>query len=435
MFLRQLTIRNYKSLRNVTFAPTPLTAIVGPNAAGKTNFADAIHFLSEVYGQGLETAIARKGGYENIAYRKKKRAQTPIEFEVVIDASGKEIVEHLLSLQHLLIYSPHIEDYRLRLTHHFSFFAKGSGIRAPFAVKEDYLSFSASRSDGDESFQEFAQIRRNSDGSITTIKNKKSKLANYLRGLGLEELEIISSQFPSQYPDQSLIVTNNFPMPFAGYVAMHGANFRSYQLSAIYARQPGVLTPNPSLSPLGQNLPALVDWLQQHYPKLWASVVDGMRDILPGLNEIFTQDLHTQTLGLFFNEEGTGRPWNVNEVSDGTIQALALLVAAVDPRTSLLVIDEVESSSHPWILRVIMKKMREVSKSKNVIVTSHSPVLVNLLKPEEVWVIFRRKSESQMKRLIDLDPSVKEGWENGDFQLSDFLDSGTVGQAVPGGVW
>lgn len=423
MFLRQLTIRNYKSLRNVTFAPTPLTAIVGPNAAGKTNFADAIHFLSEVYAQGLETAIARKGGYENIAYRKKKRSQTPIEFEVVIDTSNEEIFERGI------LVSPHLQGYRLRLTHRFSFFAKGSGIRAPFAVKEEDWSFSASRSEGNASFQELARICRTQDGKLIATRAKDNKLADYLQGL-----EMVADSFLSQYPAQLLIVTNNFFVPFVSYVAMLGANFRPHQLSAFFARQSGVPTPNPSLLPSGQNLPALVDWLQRNHPKRWDLVMHGMRDILPELNTISVGDSPTQTLGLFFSEEGRGRPWNVNEVSDGTIQALALLVAAVDPRTSLLVIDEVESSVHPWILRVIMKQMREVTKSKNVIVTSHSPVLVNLLNPEEIWIAYRKQGATNLKRLIDLDPSVKEGWEEGHFRLSEFLDSGVVGQAVPGGI-
>ncbi len=422
MFLRQLTIRNYKSLRNVTFAPTPLTAIVGPNAAGKTNFADAIHFLSEVYAYGLETALVRKGGYENIAYRKKKRSQTPIEFEVVIDTSNEEILERRI------LVSPHLQGHRLRLTHRFSFFAKGSGIRAPFAVNEEYWSFSASQSESNGSFQEIGQIHRNRDGKITATRNEKNRFASYLDGLEMAE------QFLSPYQAQSLLVTNNFFMPFVSYVAMLGASFRSYQISAVYVRQPGVPTPNPNLSRFGENLPALVDWLQRNQPKLWGVVMNGMRDILPELNTISVGDSPTQTLGLFFSEEGRGRPWNVNEVSDGTIQALALLVAAVDPRTSLLVVDEIESSVHPWILRVIMKQMREVTKSKNVIVTSHSPVLVNLLNPEEIWIAYRKQGATNLKRLIDLDPSVKEGWEEGHFRLSEFLDSGVVGQAVPGGV-
>src|SRR5262249_22098088 len=153
---------------------------------------------------------------------------------------------------------PDLHHYRVRLTHRFSFFASGSGIRAPFAVNEEHWSLSVSRSDSNGSFQEIAQIHRNRDGKLTPTRAKDSELADYLQGF-----EVIADRFLSPYPAQSLVVTNNFFMPFVSYVAMLGASFRPYQLSAVYARQPGVPTPNPGLSPFGQNLPALVDWLQR----------------------------------------------------------------------------------------------------------------------------------------------------------------------------
>ena len=59
MFLDSITIRNYKSLRNVHFAPSGLAVLVGPNGAGKSNFADAVHFLSEVYQFGLDPEVAQ----------------------------------------------------------------------------------------------------------------------------------------------------------------------------------------------------------------------------------------------------------------------------------------------------------------------------------------------------------------------------------------
>jgi AAA15 family ATPase/GTPase len=39
--LKRLEIHNYKSLRNVLIEPGPLSVFVGPNAAGKSNLADA----------------------------------------------------------------------------------------------------------------------------------------------------------------------------------------------------------------------------------------------------------------------------------------------------------------------------------------------------------------------------------------------------------
>ncbi len=70
MQITQLSINNYKSLRAIQIAPAELNVIVGANAAGKSNFADCLDFISEVYRHGLEVAVARKGGYENIAYRR-----------------------------------------------------------------------------------------------------------------------------------------------------------------------------------------------------------------------------------------------------------------------------------------------------------------------------------------------------------------------------
>jgi hypothetical protein len=82
MGLVQLQIHNYKSLRSINLAPGPLTVLVGPNAGGKSNLADALEFVGDVYRSGLEFAVARHGGYENICYRHTRRSKSPICFEV-----------------------------------------------------------------------------------------------------------------------------------------------------------------------------------------------------------------------------------------------------------------------------------------------------------------------------------------------------------------
>jgi len=59
--------------------------VIGANAAGKSNLADCLDFLGKVYSLGLEAAIKQKGGYENICYRKSRRATSPMYFSVVCD--------------------------------------------------------------------------------------------------------------------------------------------------------------------------------------------------------------------------------------------------------------------------------------------------------------------------------------------------------------
>src|SRR4051812_31057073 len=80
MRIERISIQAYRSLYNVTFAPTQFTVLVGPNNSGKSNLVEALDFLGDVHQHGIEVAITRKGGFENIAHRRMRRTKRPIAF-------------------------------------------------------------------------------------------------------------------------------------------------------------------------------------------------------------------------------------------------------------------------------------------------------------------------------------------------------------------
>ena len=213
------------------------------------------------------------------------------------------------------------------------------------------------------------------------------------------------------------------------------SKFSVFQLSPVLARKSSPPIPNPFLSSTGDSLPTMVDHLKRDRTGRWQKIIEKMQEVLPTLKDISADYIYTREFALFFEEEGVGRPWRAEEVSDGTILALALLVAAFEGGTTLTLFDEIENSLHPWILRTVIETLRSVSSSKNVIVTSHSPVLVDLLKPSELWIIYRKDGESHLQRLSDIDPAIESDFEEGKYKLSTYLDSGYIGQYVPGGVF
>ena len=428
MFLARLSIRNYKSLREISFSPSPITALVGPNAAGKSNIGLAVNFLSEVYNLGLELAVSRNGGYENIAFRKLRRSKAPIEFEVVFEIDGGDRRLNTFLLRQSL------RKYKIKFTHKFSFVAKGTGIKAAFNVHEEIFSAEALPKESDEKnghHNLVKLIRKDNKYKIEADENALRSGQPVLFKQGVRELSSITGE-------QELLTSRSTPtgiLPLARDFAAILSQFRTYQISTTQSRDGGFPSPNPVLTSSGENLPALADWVKKKYPAEWETVMSAMKDILPNLKEISVEYLSNKALGLFFSEEGFGRPWRSDEVSDGTILSLAALLASVDPRSSLIFIDEPENSVHSWILRVLVNRFREVSKQKNVILTSHSPVLINMLTPEEIWIVFRTNGETQLRRLIDFDQSISESWKSGNYQISELLDSGAVSQAVPGGVF
>ena len=50
--------RNFRSIADATLELTPLTVLVGPNASGKSNVLDVLHFLSDALRTDLESALS-----------------------------------------------------------------------------------------------------------------------------------------------------------------------------------------------------------------------------------------------------------------------------------------------------------------------------------------------------------------------------------------
>jgi predicted ATPase len=428
MFLKNLLIHNYKSLRGIGFRPQALSCLVGPNASGKSNFADSLEFLSEVYNHGLEVAVARKGGYENIAFRKMRRSKAAITFEVTVETPIGDFYEPFAINMMRNISKNTI----IRFHHTFSFIALGGGIRAEFAIVSERFLIRMKLPKSNRNLL-ILRFYRDKTGSLKYSFGKKQVVKNLLQS----EFDWIKNYF-DKFIDartigkQRLIISmlGSFPMFNEFVYAL--SRFRVFRFSPQTSRLPGAPTPNPVLSTTGENLPSLVDWLQRYHPRLWKTVISGMQEIVPGLKKISVQYLHTKVLGLFFEEVGSGRPWIADDVSDGTIQSLAMLVATVDPRSSLLLIEEPENSIHPWIIRTMVDRFRNVSNQKTVILTTHSPILVDSLKPNELWIVSRTKGETSVTPIVDFDPELEDDWEEGKYRLSEALDSGLFPAAVPG---
>ncbi len=65
-FLTRVTLTNYKSIAHCDVQMRPLMFLVGPNDAGKSNFLDALRFVSDALNTSLDHAIQQRGGIERV---------------------------------------------------------------------------------------------------------------------------------------------------------------------------------------------------------------------------------------------------------------------------------------------------------------------------------------------------------------------------------
>jgi predicted ATPase len=101
--------------------------------------------------------------------------------------------------------------------------------------------------------------------------------------------------------------------------------------------------------------------------------------------------------------------------------------------SNALVIEEPENSVHPWIIRHLIDACREASARKQIVITTHSPIVMNAVRPEQLWVMWRARGESHIAQLQTIDSHFVPMWEQGEVPTFDYIDSGAVPLALPPG--
>jgi predicted ATPase len=434
MRIEHIKIQGYRSLYDVGFAPRPLTVFVGPNNAGKSNLVDAIDFLSQVHRTGLTNAVIAKGGFEAIAHRRQRRVQR-ISIELTASFSYAELLA-VLPLPSSVDTTLKQPELLVHMDHRFSIAPASTRIMTEFQLTSERLSVDVTR-DGVRSAlfcfdteEELAWANRDFIATLEVDVRRtligpimeSSDLGEILRSVG----------------GRNQLVGNALAMGsmVIAYFGLRLGNLCIYQLSPIAGRLPGAPMPSADMDRYGKNLPSIVSHMQTNFPEQWAHVLEKMDSIAPTVEDIQVR-LHDRTSVLQFSEPSGRRSRPVDEMSDGTIQSLALLTALYDPRKPLIVVEEPENSVHPWGVRTFVDAFREVtapSRGKQVIVTTHAPVLIEYLVPDDIYLVWREDGRTSVRPLTELDPDVARAWADGTTDLFSFLDSGLLREAVPGGV-
>jgi len=118
--------------------------------------------------------------------------------------------------------------------------------------------------------------------------------------------------------------------------------------------------------------------------------------------------------------------------SDGTMKMLAYLTVLNDPEPPRFIgIEEPENFLHPRLLPELAEECRAAAESSQLLITSHSPFLLNAMRPEEVRVLYRdEQGFTQVVRAYDIQgirefvaagASLGHLWMEGHFGLGDPL--------------
>jgi predicted ATPase len=88
------------------------------------------------------------------------------------------------------------------------------------------------------------------------------------------------------------------------------------------------------------------------------------------------------------------------QLSDGTLRIFGMLLAIYQsPAPRLLVIEEPEQTVHPGVLGVLADAFKEAAEATQIIITTHSPHLVDYFRPEDVRVVSLQEGLTTVERV------------------------------------
>lgn len=440
MRIDSIRIQGFRSLRDIEFRPGPLTCLIGANGAGKSNLAAGVSFLQMVYDLSLDDAVEDQGGFDALPWRRGSHVEDEVRFSVeanlptdalVMEETDQETDSRESGIEAL---PPHLAGFFCR--HHFSLRRRDAGLFSAYTIgEEEILAFAKIEDQRRLVFRghrdrESPHFRYEIAGGGAGLP--LTSLARYAHSLAEASAPVRALTLAS---DDLAITPVRYFDPLLYQFVDKLAAMRLYQIIPSVGRLPANPNANAELSVEGLGLPTAVASLQGRAPAAWEAVLDAMIEILPTLNEVMVQPDSDGHLRLSFveGEEGEDDVWQARQVSEGTIRSLALLVAIFDPRHPFVVIEEPENSLHPWAVRVIVDACRVATETldKQIVLTTHSPVVIDRMRPEEISVAWRAEGATRISPLSERDPDAPRLWAEGATDLSGLLDGGWVRESVP----
>ncbi len=391
MRIERLRIDNFRVFRHVDIADLPpLAFFVGANGSGKTTLFEVFGFLRDALQNNLSAAVAKRGGFKELRSR---GCDGPIVVEVKFrEHDDGPLVTYQLQVGERdgrVVAERELLKYR-RGQHgkpwHFLDFRHGEGTAVTNEADYDVPDAEMER-----------EPQRLNAPDILAIKGlgqfEKFRVVSSLRRL-IESWHLSDFHIQAARPSQE-----------TGY-AEH-------------------------LSPAGENLPLVTQYLYEHHPAVFERVLARMKARVPGVADVQAAQTVDGRLVLRFQDGSFRDPFIARYVSDGTIKMFAYLVLLHDPSPHpLLCIEEPENQLYPTLLGELVEEFRDYARrGGQVMASTHSPEVLDAADVSEVYWLEKRRGFTTVHRAAD-DAQVRALLAEGD-TLGALWRQGLLGSANP----
>ena len=371
MKLSRLVAKNYRSLRDESIELSDLSLFIGANASGKSTILDALRFLHEgIRTRDFREPVFQRGGIIHLAWKGEKADRIKLEMNL---ENGNRIYEWTIQL-----------------------------------VRDGYVFYV------EEQVSEIHPQR------------PPTRLLDANRGEGWwwsgeKDQRVVLKQKGTTCALAAAAADASFP---ARDVAEFIGRWGFFDPSPFLLRRDWVSAESERFDPYGRNLGETLYSLNQSSPKTLEEIVAATQAVVGLPSKIETREAEGR---FYFVQEEPGLHFPVHQVgaSSGTLRMLALMTALfAESETNLIGIEEPENYVHPAALLAFVQYLLNSRKRTQLMVTTHSPLLLDYLnEPETVRVVQRHDERGTVVLPQDDPDGVRRALEASGFGLGQFYET------------
>ncbi len=355
--IEQVSIKNYKSIKDLQLPLNSLNVLIGSNGAGKSNFISFFELTKAIYEQRFGSYTLAKGGIDSLLYQGRKVSSS---------------IQGLLDFDNTNAFF-----YEIRPAQSNKGYIENTG---------DY--FNNHRKEGKDYSEWNKTLWDNAVEESSLIQNPKWRagyLRKYLSSFTVYHFHDTSASSPMR---GECNVNDN------AYLRDNGSNLAAYLYHLMLS--------------------------DEKCFRLIEGVVRSIAPYFKGF-KLRPDANNKEAIRLEWEEQGTDMYLNGYSFSDGTLRfiALATLLLQSNP-PEVIIIDEPELGLHPAAINKLAELVKRVSLKSQVILSTQSTNLVNCFDVKDIIVVdradnqsvFRHLREDELAKWIDnYDLSISDLWE------------------------
>lgn len=381
MLIRRLKVSGLLSFgpKGIDLPMEPLNVLIGPNGSGKSNLLEVLALLRAAP-RSLAAPVKKRGGIWEWLWKGEESPHAATVEAIVEGRDGKGPLRHTLTFTD--------NGGRLQMT------------------AEEIANAEVPDSD-------VAWCSR-LDAGRYTLRVRGRGTAQIAHSDAKPDESVLSQiRDPRTYPDLNLLQEQ--------YERIRLYQNWSFGPAAKVRRNQSAHGPSDFLKDGAENLAIVLSHFQGRAKR---QLVEALHELFDGIVDV-SCPVTGGTVALFL-EEDDGRQIPATLLSDGTLRYLSLLAILLHPSPPpLIALEEPELGLHPDVVAEVAKLLVEASRRTQLVVTTHSRMLVDALTdhPSSVVVCEKANGESRFERL---DGTRLKAWLD-KYSLGELWSSGELG--------